>query len=100
LTQPKRSVVKEARTRSTAPLRSSHQRAEPRNMLRTRRAAVWWSPGASASPTPAKTAANERMVLGLLSGRASVEPRAVAGPRPDDGDGEAAGCDAKVRVPR
>ena len=67
------------RKRLTPPLNSNHHRADPENTPKTNTAARTY-PALSIKPSPAKIAANERIVKGLVSVSKNVEEYALASP--------------------
>ena len=52
------------------------------------------------SPSPAKTATKERIVVGLVRVSASVDPNATANPRTAPDGAAMTGCASAVRRPR
>src|SRR5512135_2282266 len=66
-------LSKRFRKRLTAPIRISHQRPEPRKTPAINTVADSRLPRVSARPNPAKTAAREKMVRGLVRVRKNVE---------------------------
>src|SRR5918998_2257312 len=67
-----------ARKRQTAPLKRSHHSADPENTPTTNTTAERYPSLASTKPSPTKIAAKERIVVGLVSVRPSVEAYAPA----------------------
>ena len=90
-TQRSRAGVSARRKNPTVPLSRSHQSADPRKTPQTMRTADPRSPAVVPRPRPAKTAAKERIVVGLVSVSASVEPNAAANPRAAPGFAASAG---------
>lgn len=73
LTQTRSLAVSLTRSKLTALLKMSHQSAEPQKTPATSTTAETVSPGVLPRPTPAKMAAKERIVVGLVSVSRSVE---------------------------
>ena len=67
------------RNRLTPLLKSSHHRADPKNTPKTSTVARTY-PALSTKPSPAKIAANERNVKGLVIVSKNVEEYALASP--------------------
>jgi hypothetical protein len=76
-----RSVPKPSleRNRLTPPLKSNHHRADPENTPKTSTVARTY-PALSTKPSPAKIAAKERSVKGLVMVSKKVEEYALASP--------------------
>src|SRR5262249_59124054 len=94
LAQRRRWCVTLARRRATSPARISHHAAEPPKTPTTRSRPL--------APMPAKMAAKDMIVIGLLRVRASVEEYAPARRRPLVALSAVlfAGWDRRVRTPR
>src|SRR5688500_17934156 len=90
-TQRSRAGVSARRKNPTVPLSKSHHSADPKKTPPTMRMADPRSPAVVPSPRLAKTAAKERIVVGLVSVSASVEPTAAANPRATTGFAATAG---------
>jgi hypothetical protein len=61
------------RNRPTPPLKSNHHRADPKNTPKTSTAAEVYPAPSPAKPSPAKIAAKERIVKGLVIVSKNVE---------------------------
>src|SRR2546425_6622733 len=93
-------AVDRARLNAPAtPLRMSHHSAEPLNTPATSARALAY-PARAVIPSPAKIAANERIVIGFVSVNRSVDPYDPSTPRLPAGGDPATGMARRVRMPR